>query len=239
MGNIFSYARISTDADKGKQKFDRQTNAIARYAKDNRINYTLQFQEDASGKDFINRPEWNKLESLLQNGDTVVFKDISRFTREAENGYQKYMELLHKGVELIFIDNQTVSTPYIKQLLNVAQAQNLVAKTSLESTVKLLLIVELDRVEQERKILIKRITDGIEASEKKSGRPEGKLDKMTAELEADIRELMADRTIKKVDLLKKHGITRNTLDKYIIILFPEEAEKKAARIAAREAKKTN
>lgn len=57
----------------------------------------------------------------------------------------KYMELLNKGIERIFIDNQTVSTLYIKQLLNVAKAQNLVARTSLQSTVKLLLIVELDR----------------------------------------------------------------------------------------------
>lgn len=55
------------------------------------------------------------------------------------------MELLNKGIELIFIDNQTVSTPYIKQLLNVAKAQNLVAGTSLECIVKPLLIVELDR----------------------------------------------------------------------------------------------
>ena len=78
----------------------------------------------------------------------------------------KYMELLNKGIELIFIDNQTVSTPYIKQLLNVAKAQNLVARTSLESTVKLLLIVELDRAEQERKITAQRIKDGIEAGSK-------------------------------------------------------------------------
>ena len=71
-----------------------------------------------------------------------------------------------------------VSTPYIKQLLSVAKEQNLVAKTSLESTVKLLLIVELDRAEQERKITVQRIKDGIAASDKKSGRPVGKLDKM-------------------------------------------------------------
>ena len=96
----------------------------------------------------------------------------------------KYMELLNKGVEPIFIDNQTVSTPYIKQLLNVAKVQNLVARTSLESTVKLLLIVELDRAEQERKIAVQRIKDGIEASGKRSGRVTGKLDKTSDELEA-------------------------------------------------------
>ena len=96
----------------------------------------------------------------------------------------KYMELLNKGIERIFIDNQTVSTPYIKQLLNVAKAQNLVARTSLQSTVKLLLIVELDRAEQERKITVQRIKDGIEASGKRSGRVTGKLDKTSDELEA-------------------------------------------------------
>ena len=90
---------------------------------------------------------------------------------------------MNKGVELIFIDNPTVSTTYIKQLLNVAEKQNLVAKTSLENTVKLLLIVELDRAEQERKILIKRITDGIKNSGKKQGRKPGQLDKMTDELQ--------------------------------------------------------
>ena len=130
----------------------------------------------------------------------------------------KYMELLNKGVELISIDNQTVSTPYIKQLLNVAKAQNLVARTSLESTVKLLLIVELDRAEQERKITVQRIKDGIEVSSKRSGRAIGKLDKMSDELKADIQLFIKDRSIKQIDLMQKHNISRNTLKKYIEIV---------------------
>ena len=43
-------------------------------------------------------PSWNKLENIIQKGDTIVFKEISRFTREAENGYKKYMELMQKGI---------------------------------------------------------------------------------------------------------------------------------------------
>ena len=142
MCNVYSYMRISTEEERGLQKFSRQESALKKYAKQNNIEYLLEFKEDKSGKNFTDRKQWNKLESILQAGDTVVFKDIYRFTREAENGYKKYMELLEKGIELIFIDNQTVSTPYIKQLLNIAKEQNIVAKTSLESTVKLLLIVE-------------------------------------------------------------------------------------------------
>ena len=218
--NTFGYMRISTKEERGLQKYNRQESALNRYAKENRIEYTLIFHDDASGKDF-NRKEWQRLEKIVQSGDNIVFKDVCRFTRQAEEGYQKYMELLNKGIELIFIDNPTVSTPYIKQLLNVAKEQNLVAKTSLESTVKLLLIVELDRAEQERLITVQRIKDGIKASSKKSGRKEGQLDKMTDELKADIKSYLGDRSIKQVDLMKKHGISRNTLKKYIAIVQAE------------------
>lgn len=215
MANYFTYKRISTKEERGLQKYNRQEAALKKYAAEHGIEYIAEFAEDVSGKSFTGRKEWNRLEKLIQSGDTIVFKDISRFTREANNGYDKYMELLEKGVELIFIDNPTVSTDYIKQLLNVAEQQNIVAKTSLESTVKLLIIVELDRVEQERLILINRIKNGISASDKKQGRKIGTLDKMTDELEADIKKYLKDRSIKQVDLMAKHNISRNTLKKYI------------------------
>ena len=218
MDNYFTYKRISTKEERGLQKYNRQETALKKYAADHNIEYVAEFQEDVSGKSFDNRKEWKRLERLAQAGDTIVFKDISRFTREVNNGYAKYMELLERGIELVFIDNPTVSTSYIKQLLNVAEKQNIVARTSLESTVKLLLIVELDRVEQERIILINRIKNGIAASEKAQGRKQGTLDKMTDELEADIKAFLNDRTIKQVDLMQKHGISRNTLKKYIEIV---------------------
>ena len=223
MANTYSYMRISTKEERAMQKYSRQESALKKYAEQHNVEYLLEFREDQSGKSFENRKEWNKLERLLQSGDTVVFKDISRFTREAENGYKKYMELMERGIELVFIDNQTVSTGYIKQLLNIAKAQNLVAKTSLESTIKLLLIVELDRVEQERAIIIKRIKDGINASENKSGRKQGQLDKMTDELKEDIKKYLNDRSIKQVDLMEKHNISRTTLKKYVAILQNNEA----------------
>lgn len=219
--NIFAYMRISTKEERELQKFNRQERAINKYAEENNISYTLIFKEDKSGSSFKNREEWNRLESIVKKGDTIVFKDISRFTRQAEEGYNKYMELLNKGINLIFIDNQTISTDYIKQLLNVAAEQNLVTKTTLESTVKLLLIVELDRVQKEREILIKRIKDGINSSEKKQGRKQGTLDKMTEGLKEDIIRYNNDRSITQVELMNKHNISRNTLKKYIKIVNEE------------------
>lgn len=222
MGNYFSYQRISTKEERSLQKFNRQESALKRYAEENKIEFVAEFREDVSGKSFSNRKEWNRLEKLVQAGDTIVCKDISRFTREAENGFKKYMELLGRGINLVFLDNPTVSSDYIKTLLHVAEEQNLVARTALESTIKLLLIVELDRVEQERLILINRIKNGIAASDKQQGRKSGTLDKMTPELEADIKAFLSDRSIKQADLMNKYHISRNTLKKYISIIQNQE-----------------
>lgn len=217
MGNYFSYMRISTKEASDKQSFNRQEKGLKAYADNNKIKYTLSLKDDCTGSTF-NRLEWQRLESLLHNGDTIVFKEISRFTREAENGYKKYMYLMEKGVNLVFIDNPTISTDYIKNLTKVAREQDLIAKTALESTIKLLLIVELDRVQKEREIIVKRIKQGIEASDKKSGRRANILVKMSEALEEDIKAFLADRSIKQVDLMKKHDVSRNTIKKYIEIV---------------------
>ena len=217
MGNYYSYMRISTKEISDKQSFNRQEKSLQAYAKDKNIEYLLNFKDDVSGSTF-NRPEWLRLEKLVQKDDTIVFKEISRFTRQAEEGYKKYMELMNKGIHLVFLDNPTVSTDYIENLTKVAATQNLVTKTALEGTIKLLLIVELDRVQKEREIIAKRIKQGIQASDKKQGRKPNQLDKMTDELEKDIKEYLKDRSIKQVDLMRKHNISRNTIKKYIGIV---------------------
>ena len=53
---------------------------------------------------------------------------------------------------------------------------------------------------------------------KRSGRKQGKLDKMNDKLRDDIREFLSDRSIKQIDLMNKHNISRNTLKKYITIV---------------------
>ena len=215
MANYFSYMRISTREEREMQRYNRQEKALEKYVQEHGIelNDVYQFRDDISGKSFENRADWNKLEKLLQPGDTVIFKDITRFTREAENGYKKYMELLNRNINLVFIDNPTISTDYIKTMMGIAQ--NRIAKKSLNDTIELLILVELDRAEREREIIVQRIRDGLKASGKKAGRKTGQLDKLTEELQADIVLYLADRSIKAVDLMKKHNISRNTFKKYV------------------------
>ncbi|SHI96506.1 Site-specific DNA recombinase [Butyrivibrio fibrisolvens DSM 3071] len=213
MGNYYSYKRISTDQE--HQNFNRQIKALEKYASDHDIEYLIDFTEEKSARNFSERPQFKKLDTLLQSGDTVVFKDLSRFTREAENGYKKYMEWLDRGINIVFIDNPTVSSDYIRQMMTTAENQDIVTKTAMEGIIKLLLIVELDRAEQQRRYISQAITDGIKASSKKSGRKEGSMDKFTDELKADINLYLGNRSITQVELMKKHNISRNTLKKYI------------------------
>lgn len=213
MGNYYSYKRISTDSE--KQNFGRQIKALEKYAEKYGIEYLVEFTEERSAKNFEDRKEFLKLDKILREGDTVVFKDLSRFTREAENGYKKYMEWIERGIEVVFIDNPTISSEYIKQMISTAEKQDIVTKTAMEGMIKLLLIVELDRAEKQRLYISQAISDGIKASPKTSGRKKGHMDKMTPELEADIKEFMENRNIKQIDLMKKHGISRNTLKSYI------------------------
>lgn len=216
MSNYYSYKRISTDTE--RQNFARQIKALERYAKENKIEYLLEFTEEKSAKDFTNRPEFNKLEKILQPGDTVVFKDLFRFTRETENGYAKYMDWFNRGINMVFIDNPVVSTDYIRQMVRTADQQDVVTRTAMQGIIKLLIIVELNRGEQQRLYISKSISDGIAASHKKNGRSPGHLDKLTPELSKDIKHYLLDRTITQNSLLSKHKISRNTLKKYINII---------------------
>lgn len=213
MGNYYSYKRISTDSE--RQNFNRQIKSLEKYAAKNGIEYLLEFTEERSAKNFYDRPQFKKLDKLLRVGDTVVFKDLSRFTREAENGYKKYMEWLERDINIIFIDNPTISSDYIRNMTAIAQEQDIVTKTAMEGVIKLLLIVELDRAEQQRRYISKAITDGIAASNKKNGRKAGQLDKMTEKLQTDIEIYLNDRSVTQIELMKKHAISRNTLKKYI------------------------
>ena len=100
-------------------------------------------------------------------------------------------------------------------LMTTAEQQDIVTKTAMESIIKLLIIVELDRGEKQRLYISQSIKDGIAASNKKSGRKPGQLDKMSDALREDILKYLSDRSIKQVDLMRKYNISRNTLKKYV------------------------
>ena len=50
----------------------------------------------------MDRPVWSKLYSKLKKGDVVVFDEVSRMSRNAEEGFKVYHELFEKGCQLVF-----------------------------------------------------------------------------------------------------------------------------------------
>lgn len=62
------------------------------------------------------------------------------------------------------------------------------------------------------------IKQGIQASDKKQGRKVGQIDKMSEELRSDIELFIGDRSIRQIDLMNRHNISRNTLKKYVEII---------------------
>lgn len=105
--NTYGYCRISTS----KQNIERQIRNIreAYPAADIR-------QEVYTGTKILNRPEWNRLLKKIKSGDTIVFDSVSRMSRNADEGFATYMELYNKGINLVFLKEQTINTDSYRSL---------------------------------------------------------------------------------------------------------------------------
>ena len=89
----YGYCRISTP----KQNLERQIRNI-KTAFPNAIIFTETF----TGKT-LDRPKFRNLLDSVHTGDTIIFDEISRMSRDAEEGYKTYEKLYSQGVNLVFI----------------------------------------------------------------------------------------------------------------------------------------
>lgn len=105
---IYGYCRISTL----KQSLERQVRNIQHYCPDAVI-----IQEIYTGTK-QNRPEWDRLCKKLISDDTVVFDSVSRFSRNATEGFNLYKELYSKGINLVFLKEPHINTDTYKQTLD-------------------------------------------------------------------------------------------------------------------------
>ena len=107
MAKIYGYSRISTN----KQSITRQNRNIL----DSYPNAEIK-QEVFTGTT-TDRPVWSKLFKNAKEGDTIVFDSVSRMSRNAEEGFEEYMALYKRGVELVFIKEPHINTKTYKQAL--------------------------------------------------------------------------------------------------------------------------
>ena len=88
---IYGYVRISTK----QQNIERQIRNIK-----NKYPDAVIIQEIFTGTK-QDRPEWNKLYNKLGSGDVIIFDEVSRMSRNAEEGFLTYETLFNNNVELI------------------------------------------------------------------------------------------------------------------------------------------
>lgn len=120
---IYGYARISTS----KQKIDRQIrNIIAKYP-DAEI-----FKETYTGTRYYGRKELDRLLKKVQPGDTIVFDEVSRMSRNADEGVELYTRLYNIGVNLEFLREPQIDTDTYRQ--SVKTALNIDINTGDEAT---------------------------------------------------------------------------------------------------------
>lgn len=124
---VYGYCRISTK----KQSIERQIINILQQFPDAEI-----IKETYTGTKLYGRKELEKLLQRVKKGDTIVFDEVSRMSRNAEEGYQLYTELYNKGINLVFLKEPHINTEVYQNALK--QRITAISTTGIESTDRLL-----------------------------------------------------------------------------------------------------
>lgn len=181
---IIGYARVSTPT----QKLSRQIDNLKKAYPDIVI-----IQETYSGKT-QNRPKWQKLLRQCRAGNVskLVFDEVSRFSRNAEEAIKEYKELYELGIELEFIKEPHINSEVYRQAsqrqINVDTSAMDTDTAHLLNTVieglndYLLAVAEkqirlaFERAQAERELLSKRTSEGLKQAKlmgSKIGRQKG------------------------------------------------------------------
>ena len=224
---IYAYCRVSTQ----HQKLARQiTNITAVYPSATIIRefYTGTKQD---------RPNWNKLMSIIKKEDTVVFDSVSRMSRNAEEGFKDYKMLYELGVNLVFLNEPLINTSVFdstrNNLLNIDIATgNAAVDTFFKGNIELInnfmmalaeeqIKAAFEQSEKEVTDLHSRISQGIREA-KKNGTQIGITQgtslttKKSLHCKAIIRKHSKDfgGTLEDTDVIKLCGCSRNSYYKY-------------------------
>ena len=107
MCKVYGYVRISTV----KQSLKRQKELIKELYPD-----AIFIDDETTGRNF-DRPGWTKLYKAVKEGETIVFDEVSRMSRDADEGFAVYEDLYHRGVNLIFLAEPHINTSEYRDAL--------------------------------------------------------------------------------------------------------------------------
>lgn len=223
MSKIYGYCRISTN----KQNIERQVRNIEEV-----YPTAIIVKESFTGTKIEGRKEFNKILKVVETGDTIVFDSVSRMSRNAEDGFNLYMDLMDKGINLVFIKERYIDTDVYRQQLNAnaniqvqdSDLNDTIMKGIREYLVKILekqIKIAFEQAEKEVMDLRKRTSEGLETA-KRNGKQVGGVKgvklttKKSIEKKEQIKKYNKDfnGTLNDTDTIKMIGVTRNTFYKY-------------------------
>lgn len=104
----YGYLRVSTNT----QDETRQREALKKYG----VLEENIYLDKASGKNFIDRTEWQKLLIKVIIGDIIVIKELDRLGRNNAEIKETFILLKNKGVYLEFLDQPLLNTTNKSQI---------------------------------------------------------------------------------------------------------------------------
>ncbi|MDU6855078.1 MAG: recombinase family protein [Zhenhengia sp.] len=223
MNKVYGYCRISTK----QQNIERQQrNILGAYPT------AILVCEAYTGTKIEGRKEFEKLLNKVKAGDTIVFDSVSRMSRNAEEGFKLYEELMEEGINLVFLKEHYIDTDVYKNQLNNSDNMQVADKDLNETVMQgirayLVRIIEkqiriaFEQAEKEVKDLRQRTREGIETARlngKQIGQIEGAklITKKSIQSKEQIKKYSKDfdGTLNDIDTMKIIGISRNSYYKY-------------------------
>lgn len=213
---VYGYCRVSTQ----KQSLQRQIdNITSKYPE------AVIITEKYTGTK-IDRPEWSKLYKTIKKNPncTVVFDEVSRMSRNAEEGFSLYMELFSMGVSLVFLKEPHINTDSYKKAMegiisvNITSGHNAADKMInsimdainefMQAKVKEDIKLSFERAEEEVVLLHKRISDGMKTIQRANERYRitGETDKIKQIGGVSGKKLTTKKSIEKKAEILKHSV---------------------------------
>lgn len=216
---VYGYCRVSTM----KQSIQRQIKNIREKYPDAVI-----VTDEYTGTK-LDRPGWKKLFKALKPGDTIVFDQVSRMSRDADEGFQVYEALFNRGINLVFLKEPHINTETYKKAMQVGvPLTGTNVDYILEGVNKYLLTLAKEQIrlafeqaEKEVEDLHQRTREGIEMARlngKQIGQPKGA--KLVTKKSIKAKEIIFKRAkdfngdLTDLEVMKLVGIARGTYYKY-------------------------
>lgn len=193
---IYGYARCSTSEK--EQDIDRQKRELKELGA---TAETIYFEYESGTK--VDRPEFNKLLNIVQQGDTIVTTEVSRLTRSTKQLCDIIQLISDKGLKLVIKGSVTIDC----------------ANGEIDPMTKSFLQMAGVFAELERNLISARVKSGIDnarAKGKAIGRPKTSKDTIP-EVFYKHYPLYKEGRLTKKDLAAICGLSYPTVFKYLAL----------------------